>query len=110
MSGRRLNGRVRDWPHVAVYRTPPLHFVRGSPYTLLMAANQYEHTAHSPKTRGFMTDDPALAALNDAEVSFYDAMRRLHRDGPEALLGCWADRGDASTMNAAGGYEIGHDA
>ena len=48
-----------------------------------------------------------LATLDAAETHFYAAMRRLHIDGLDALLALWADRADASTMNAAGGYEVG---
>ncbi|MCC6626645.1 MAG: nuclear transport factor 2 family protein [Chloroflexi bacterium] len=53
-------------------------------------------------------DSVLLAALDAAEAAFYAAMRRLHSDGPAALLALWAERDDASTMNAAGGYEVGH--
>lgn len=55
-----------------------------------------------------MDIDPVLpVALDTAEAAFYAAMRRLHVDGPAALLALWADRADVSTMNAAGGYEVG---
>jgi ketosteroid isomerase-like protein len=55
-----------------------------------------------------MPNDPDLeAAVLAAEARFYVAMRRLHLDGPAEVLACWAERDDVTTMNAAGGYEIG---
>ena len=47
------------------------------------------------------------AGVRAAEGSFYDALRRVHEDGPAALLATWSRGDDVTTMNAAGGYERG---
>jgi ketosteroid isomerase-like protein len=47
------------------------------------------------------------AGVRAAEARFYDALRRVHEDGPAALLATWSRGDDVTTMNAAGGYERG---
>lgn len=49
----------------------------------------------------------ARMAVLVAEDEFYRALRRLHEDGPEPLLALVSPRAEVSTMNAAGGYEVG---
>jgi hypothetical protein len=47
------------------------------------------------------------AGVRAAEARFYAALRRVHEDGPAALLEAWSRGDDVTTMNAAGGYERG---
>ena len=54
-----------------------------------------------------MNDAEGEAGVRAAEARFYDALRRVHADGPAALLATWSEADDVTTMNAAGGYERG---
>ncbi len=56
-----------------------------------------------------MSSSGDQAGVRAAEARFYDALRRLHADGPAALLATWSDGDDVTTMNAAGGYELGQE-
>ncbi len=54
-----------------------------------------------------MSNSGDEVGVRAAEARFYDALRRVHEDGPAALLETWSRGDDVTTMNAAGGYERG---
>ena len=43
-----------------------------------------------------MNDAEGEAGVRAAEACFYDALRRVHADGPAALLATWSGADDAT--------------